>query len=330
MLISTRTPLRVSLFGGGTDYPAFFQRERGAVIGFAVNKYIYISALPLQSFVDYRYRVSYSTTEIADGVEEIAHPVVRAALTYYGYDQPTDFSIQADLPASSGLGSSSSFTVGFIGMLSALSGTPRTKLELARAAIHLEQVLLAENVGVQDQLHAAFGGINRFSFEGDGITIAPINMTGLALRHLTGSMLLVHTGIKRRATAVVAEQIKRTSAREVDVQLRAMLGLVDAAQALLEGGAGDVAGELARLLDESWRLKRSLSSGISGGEIDDLYDFCRCQGALGGKLCGAGGGGFLLMVVPPERRAAFLEAVGPRRCVPIEVDMTGTVVLRSD
>jgi D-glycero-alpha-D-manno-heptose-7-phosphate kinase len=328
VIITSRTPLRVSLFGGGTDYPAYFERHRGAVIGFTINKYIYISVLRLGSYVDYRYRLSYSKVEMVDNAAQIQHPVVRALLHRYGCDDAMDFSIQSDLPASSGLGSSSAFTVGLIHLLSNLQGVPRTKLELAREAIDVEQNVLGENVGVQDQLHAAFGGLNRFDFRsGAPFTMRPIDISGAELRLLAEWMLLVFTGTKRRATEVVAEQVQNTASRKIDEDLSRLLDIVDAGQRILEQErGGKLPVELGRLLHESWMVKRRLSAKVSSSEIDDLYDHCVRLGALGGKLCGAGGGGFLLMIVPPERRAAFCEAMQVRRCVDFEIDFAGSTV----
>lgn len=331
MIVSVRTPLRVSLFGGGTDYPAYFHRSPGAVLGFTIDKYIYLSALPLTATVDYRYRLSYSKIENVDSVDEIEHPVVRAVLQHYRWDEPTDFSVQADLPAALGLGSSSAFTVGMVNLLSHLMGMPRTRMELAREAIHTEQVLLRENVGVQDQLHASFGGINRFDLASNGFRITPINISGRNLAVLGDWMVLVYTGIKRRATHIVEEQVENTISHSVDAELREMLLLVDEAQEILEDSARveEAPIRIGALLDRSWRLKKRLSSSISVPQIDELYDFCIANGALGGKLCGAGGGGFLLLVVPPERRAGFEGAVGARRCVRFTVDLHGSMLIAS-
>ncbi len=227
MICTTKTPLRVSLFGGGTDYPSYFQRSPGAVLGFAIDKYIYISALRLGAYVDYRFRLSYSKVEQVDNADLIEHPVVRELVKHYHWNEPTDFSIQSDMPASAGLGSSSAFTVGFVNVMSHLCGIPRTRMELARAAIYTEQVLLKENVGVQDQLHATFGGINRFDLSGDQYRITPINISGTALSILTDWMVLVYTGIKRRATHVVAEQVQNTTDKKVDTELGHLLKLVN-------------------------------------------------------------------------------------------------------
>ena len=331
MMVAVRTPLRVSLFGGGTDYPAYFRRTPGAVLGFTIDKYIYLSALRLTSSVDYRYRLSYSKVENVDSVAAIQHPVVRAVLQHFGFDEPTDFSVQADLPAAAGLGSSSAFTVSVISLVSHLMGTPRTRMELAREAIHTEQVLLKENVGVQDQLHASFGGINRFDLYGDSFRITPINISGRDLKVMADWMVLVYTGVKRRATAVAADQVKSTSSGALDAELREMLAYVDAAQQILEdpGQRDDAPARIGALLHQSWQVKKRLSAKVSAPEIDDLYEFCLGSGAIGGKLCGAGGGGFLLMVVPPERRAGFEAAIGERQCVRFQIDCQGTALLAS-
>ncbi|MEI7714276.1 MAG: kinase, partial [Rhodospirillales bacterium] len=193
MMIVARTPLRVSFFGGGTDYPEYFRRARGAVLGMAIDKYVYISALRLASILDYRYRVSYSRIETVTDAADIQHPVVRNVLAHYGVTEALDLSIMADLPAKSGLGSSSSFTVGFLNLIAALQKRQITKLDLARQAVFVERELLAENVGVQDQYHAAFGGLNRFDFEGARTRISPIQMSGDCLTALTGSLFLVYT-----------------------------------------------------------------------------------------------------------------------------------------
>lgn len=328
MMVAVRTPLRVSLFGGGTDYPAYFRREPGAVLGFTIDKYIYLSALRLTSSVDYRYRLSYSKLEHVDSVAAIQHPVVRTVLQHYAFDEPTDFSVQADLPAAAGLGSSSAFTVSVINLILHLMGKSQTKMELAREAMHTEQVLLRENVGVQDQLHASFGGINRFDFHGDSFRIVPINLAGHDLRVLADWMVLVYTGVKRHASAVVAEQVRSTAEGALDAELREMFGFVDAGQQVIEDVArrDEMPVRIGCLLHRSWQVKKRLSPRVSAPAIDHLYEFCLGNGAVGGKLCGAGSGGFLLMIVPPERRAAFESAIGERQCVRFQIDCEGTMI----
>ncbi len=331
MIVTSRTPLRVSLFGGGTDYPSWYQRERGGVLGFTIDKYIYISALRLTSFTDYRYRLSYSRVETTQTVEEIQHPVVRAVLKRESFDEPIDCSVQADLPANTGLGTSSSFTVGFLNLIAAMKGVPRARMELARLAIEVEQNDLQERVGIQDQLHATYGGLNHFEFEGDQVRVLTPHVRAETLDALTDWMMLVYTGQKRHASATLEEQLANTAARKVDGELREMLALVDEAHGVFENCQPDTLPlELSRLLNENWRLKRRLSSQVSNTEIDNLYDLCVSQGALSGKLLGAGGGGFLLVIVPPERRAAFIECLGRERCVPFQVAHHGSTILRRD
>ena len=327
MIVTSRTPLRVSLFGGGTDYPEYYRRRPGAVLGFTIDKYIYISAIRLPPFVDYRYRLTYRKLELCQRVDEIEHPAVRAVLEQQGLDEPLDMSVQADLPANAGLGSSSSFAVGFLNLVSALQGIPRTRLELAEAAIELEHVVLRERVGIQDQLHAAFGGMNRFDFHGDELKVSPVRISGTDLEALSDWLILVYTGVKRHASVTLEEQIERTERRDVDDELAAMVGLVDEAEAVFARRRGDdLAEALAGLLRTAWELKRGLSASVSNPEIDALYQRCLDNGALAGKLLGAGGGGFLLMVAPPDARERLVADLGPDRCVAFRIDHSGSTV----
>jgi D-glycero-alpha-D-manno-heptose-7-phosphate kinase len=327
LILSSRTPLRVSMFGGGTDYAEWFTDHPGAVLGFTIDKYIYISALRMSAFVDYKYRVGYSRVEAVNSVGDIQHPVVRAVLEREEFFEPMDYSIQADLPASAGLGSSSAFTTGFVNLVSTLKGTPRTKIELARMAIDTEHNLLGERVGIQDQLHASFGGINRFDFQGDDLSIKPIQLGGEDLDHLADWMVLVYTGIQRSASQTLDEQLDNISAAKIDTELTAMVELVERADALLHRETGDaLARELADLLGESWALKKQFSGKVSNPEIDALYDRCLAAGAIAGKLCGAGSGGFLLMMVPPERRGALIESVGNDNCIDFRIEHHGSLV----
>jgi D-glycero-alpha-D-manno-heptose-7-phosphate kinase len=303
MLCTTRTPLRVSLFGGGTDYPDYFEKAPGAVVGFSINRYIYISALVLTAWQAYDYRVAYSTLEHTQRVEDIQHPIVREVLRHYGVAERLDINILSDLPASGGLGSSSAFTVGFVNLISNMFERPLTKMELARKAMFVEQELLAENVGVQDQLHTAMGGVNRFDFESRRrFRMTPLHLDLPTLQRLNSCMVLVHTGTPRRASEIAREQIGAIKAGRSDVELARLYDMVSVAVELLEGG-GDVVAELGEMLKESWAVKRTLSAQVTNLQIDDLYERCMGAGAYGGKLCGAGGGGFVLMLVEPERRS---------------------------
>ncbi len=327
MLCTTRTPLRVSLFGGGTDYPDYFERAPGAVVGFSINRYIYISALILTAWQAYDYRVAYSQLEHTSSIDDIQHPIVREVLRHYGVDERLDINILSDLPASGGLGSSSAFTVGFVNLISNMFNRPLTKMELARKAMFVEQELLAENVGVQDQLHTAMGGVNRFDFEGRRrFRMTPLHLDLATLERLNSCMVLVHTGAPRKASDIALEQIGAIKAGRSDPDLARLYDMVSFAVELLEDG-GDVVPDLGLMLRESWAVKRTLSSRVTSPEIDDLYARCLTAGAYGGKLCGAGGGGFLLMLVEPERRAALEAAVSPLPVIPIEIDVHGSTLI---
>lgn len=328
MLWMTRTPLRVSLFGGGTDYPEYFERHPGAVIGFTIDKYIHIAALKLTAGQPYNVRLAYSTLELAEAVEDIQHPVVREVLRHYDFRDRLDISIMSDLPATgSGLGSSSAFTVGFLKLLSSMRRAPTTKIDLARNAIMVERELLRENVGVQDQLHATFGGVNRFDFQGPSYRISPVQMNGALLQALGDHMVLVHTGVARRATQAVQKQIERTKTKAIDRELSDLYAMVGECAELLESGRADVLGELGRRLSESWRIKRGLTTSVSSDEIDAIFEVIEANGALGAKLCGAGGGGYFLALVPPERRQALADAVAPLSVIPIRIDLEGSCLV---
>ncbi len=329
MIVTSRTPLRVSLFGGGSDYPDWYRHTPGAVLGFTIDKYIYISALRLPKFVDYSYRLSYSKLETGHDFAAIEHSVVREVLAKSSFTDPVDISVQADLPANSGLGSSSAFAVGFIHLLSALTGVRRTKHELADLAIDIEQNVLKERVGVQDQLHATFGGINRFDFHGDDIAVKPLRVNGATIDQLDDWLTLVYTGTKRHASATLSEQIENTASRKLDQELQAMVDLVDEGEKVFAASPPDeLPHRLAELMREGWAIKRQLSSNVTSPAIDELHDFCVDNGALAAKLCGAGAGGFLLALVDPERRDGFVEALGAARCIPIRIDLSGSSMWR--
>ena len=328
MIITSRTPLRVSFFGGGTDYPEYFERHRGADVGMAIDKYIYISTLTLSNFLQYKYRISYSKLETVQSISDIQHPVVRVVLEYYGIEEALDMSVLSDLPARSGLGSSSTFTVGLINLINTLKSVCMTKLELGNQAIYVERKLLGERVGVQDQLHAAFGGINRFDFVAGSTKIIPIQMTSQGQAALLNSLVLIYTGISRFASESLVEQLQATAEQKLDSDLAHLLTLTDDAVSILERKNPDsMLQDLGALMHEGWETKRRLSTKITNPEIDHLYNLARRHGALGGKLCGAGSGGFLLMVVPPDRHADLATAVAPIKIVNVGLDTQGSTIL---
>lgn len=324
MLIGVRTPLRVSFFGGGTDYPEYFQNSRGSVLGMAINRYVYVVALRLSSIIDYKYRISYSRNEMVADVNEILHPVVRECLKYYNVNDALDISIQADLPARSGLGSSSSFAVGFISLITRLQNRAITKSDLARQAIHVERVLLGENVGVQDQYHAAFGGINRFDFSKHRTQIAPIQLKSECETALTSSLFLLYTGVTRFASETLNEQMENTRNGSVAKDLSHLLTLTEQGTNVLESDDPEqMLLDLGAMLHEGWETKKQLSSKVSNPLIDELYAAAREAGAIGGKLCGAGGGGFLLLLVPPWKQDKFHERMRAAQIIRIGLDTSG-------
>lgn len=328
MLLTSQTPLRISFFGGGTDYPDYFARARGAVLGMAINRYVYVAALRLADILEYRWRLAYSRIETVHDPDDIQHPVVREVIRHCGISQPLDISIMSDLPARSGLGSSSSFTVGLLNLLAALKDERLTKLDLARRAIFVERELLHENVGVQDQYHAAFGGLNRFDFERERVRITPVQMTSACQSALTSSLFLLFTGVTRLASATLEEQMQKTRSGLVDRDLSHLLALTDQGMNVLEGPDPDrMLADFGAMLHEGWETKKRLSSRISNPEIDMLYDAARAAGALGGKLCGAGSGGFLLVLVPPARQTRFREAMRNTAVIPVGLDTAGSVIL---
>lgn len=329
MLYLSRTPLRVSFFGGGTDYPEYFAKHRGAVVGMAINRYVHIAAVRLLNVLDYKYRLSYSRIETVDEARGLEHPVVRESLRHYKVRDALDINIFADLPARSGLGSSSSFTVGLVNLLHALKGKTLTKLDLSRQATFVERELLKERVGVQDQLHAAFGGINRFDFHDGRTHIRPIQMTGATQEALTHSLFLIYTGLSRFASETLDQQMKATKEGKLDTELSHLLALADECVDVLEGDDPDrMVRTFGAMMHDGWMTKKKLSPKVSNPDIDRIYQQCMDAGAIGGKLCGAGSGGFLLMVVPPGGRLNFLDRVNGDWVIPIDVDTQGSIIMQ--
>lgn len=329
MLITSSTPLRISFFGGGTDYPEYFERHPGAVLGMAINKYIYISLVLLRGVQPYNFRVSYSKLELVMNIHDIQHPVVREVLNLYGDpSQPLDINVMSDVPANSGLGSSSAFTVGFLNLINTLRREQTTRFELACRAINIEREVLKENVGVQDQLHAAFGGINRFGFSGQRITISPLRISDDNLKAVNSASYLIFTGQKRKASDVLEIQMDRTKSKTIDKELSHLVQLTDQAVDVLEGQPPHkMLIEFGEMLHEGWLTKKALSPNISNPGIDALYETAINAGAIGGKLCGAGAGGFLFTLIPEDRVESVRAAVYPFQLLSIEMDANGTRVL---
>ena len=324
MLIA-RTPFRISFFGGGTDFADYYEKYGGSVLSTSIDKYCYISIRSLPPFFDYRSQLTYSSIERFNKTEEVRHPLVRAALTFLPVDR-IQIGYDADLPASSGIGSSSAFAVGLLQGLHAMRGEYPDRMTLAKEAIYLERDMCREAGGVQDQLAAAFGGFNRMDFSAEGFRITPIGVSAERLKALQDNLLLLFTGFTHFSGDVAKEQRKNIPATLA--QLDEMKGMVSIAEELIASGSLD---DFGLLLHHTWQLKRSLSSRITNYDIDLLYQRLRCAGALGGKLLGAGGGGFMLLYVPKEKQASFRRAFDEYRIVPFAFESAGTsIIYRND
>lgn len=324
-MIISRTPFRVSLFGGGTDYAAWFREHGGAVLGAAIDKYCYLSVRPLPPFFAHKHRIVYSKIELVREIDEIVHPAVRGVLSEMKPTGGLEIHHDADLPARSGLGSSSSFTVGLINALYAAKGRMISKLDLSREATRIEQEVIRETVGCQDQIWASYGGFNRIDFNTDGtFSVAPLIVAPERRDELRRAMVLVFTGFSRISSEIAADQLGRLHDKRA--QLKDMRQLVDEATALLHASPSPVE-PLGRLLHDSWMLKRELSPSITTAKIDEIYAAGRAAGAYGGKLLGAGGGGFFLFVSPPDRLAALRERLKGLVFVPFGFDFGGSRIV---
>lgn len=324
-MIITRTPLRISFFGGGTDYPAWFREHGGAVLSTAIDKCCYITSRWLPPFFEYQSRVSYSRVENVNENNEIQHPSVRQCLQFLDITDGVEIHHVADLPARTGLGTSSAFTVGLLLSLYALKNQMRDKNSLAADAIHVEQDLIGEAVGSQDQISAAFGGFNRINFNRDNSFEVKRVLTAPArLAELEQNLALYFTGFSRIASEIAQEQLKVTPQKTRELQT--MLQMVDEAEEILSDPRRSM-DEFGRLLHEGWKVKRSLTQKISNSNIDEIYEAGLAAGALGGKLLGAGGGGFMLLYVPPERREAVRARLKNLLCVPFSFSSRGSQVI---
>jgi len=323
-MIISRTPFRISFFGGGTDYPSWYGKNGGAVLSTTIDKYCYITARYYPSFHPTKHRIVWSKIELVDSGDDIAHPSVRETLKHLQIKEGVEIHNAADLPARSGLGSSSTFTVGLLHALHALMDKPVTKMKLALDAMHIEQDLIKENVGSQDQLAASFGGLNKFTFGGaSDIGVQPIVLPDRRLEALQNDLMLVFTGFSRTASEIAEEQIKNSHRKERE--LRTMHSMVDKAIDILRSD-GDL-NDFGKLLHETWILKRGLSGKISNPQIDDIYEAARNAGAIGGKLLGAGGGGFMLLFVTSEKQARVREALKNYTFVPVKFETEGSQII---
>lgn len=323
-MIITKTPFRMSFFGGGTDMPDFFREYGGAVLSTTFDKYCYVIVRHLPRFFDYSTEISYSKIERVTDIEHIEHPAVRNAMKMLDI-QGIRLAYEADLPARSGLGTSSSFAVGMLNAFHTLQNQPADKKQLADEAIHLERVLCNEAGGWQDQIAAAYGGLNRINFSENGYEVVPIPISASRKEALNQNLMLFFTGFTRFSSDI--QKTNKVTAKEKVAQLKQMLALVDDAQRILTDENADL-DDFGRLLDHTWQLKRGTGAAISTNTIDRLYEKGIAAGALGGKLLGAGGGGFLVFYVRPEHQDAVRKAMQDLLYISFAFDNDGTRVLR--
>lgn len=324
-MIISRTPFRISFFGGGTDYPVWYRENEGAVLATTIDKYCYITCRYLPPFFEHKYRIVYSEIEGVKEISEIEHPSARATLQFMNITDGVEIHHDGDLPARTGLGSSSSFTVGLLHALYALKGIMPTKMQLAQDAINIEQNIIKENVGSQDQILASFGGFNKITFNADNsFHVNPMIVSNDKLQQLQNHLMFYFTGFSRFASDIAKSQVENTNNKKHELWI--MRQMVDEAILILNNGKRDIT-EFGTLLHESWKLKKSLSDKISNPQIDAIYESAREAGAIGGKLIGAGGGGFILIFAKPEDQHKIKENLKGLLSVPFKFDYQGSQII---
>lgn len=318
-MIITRTPYRLSLMGGGSDYPRYFKQFGGAVLTTTIDKYCYISLRRMPPFLGSKYRVFWSKAETVDKVEDIEHSGVRGCIQYLGNSDGIEVNHAGDLPARSGLGSSSAFTVGMLHALHVLNGERPGRVQLAEEAINVEQNVLGETVGIQDQIECAWGGANLIDFDREGqYSVSPLSWSPNAQSEIESHLMLLFTGLQRHASEIAATQVNNVDRKQKEIAR--LVSMVPNAATAMARGSAETLGEL---LHESWMLKRELSDKVTSHEIDGIYETARKSGAYGGKILGAGGGGFMLICAPPELHEKISEATN-RISIPVKFEHRGS------
>jgi D-glycero-alpha-D-manno-heptose-7-phosphate kinase len=326
-MIISRTPFRVSFFGGGTDYPGWFREHGGAVLATSIDKYCYITCRYLPPFFEHKFRVVWSKSEVGLKIDDISHPAVRSVFHFLNINRGLEVHHDGDLPARSGMGSSSSFVVSLLHALYALEGKMPSKKQLAEESIYIEQEMINETVGCQDQICAAYGGLNHISFHQDGgFSVAPVTVAPERLEALESHIMLFYTGLKRTASNIAASYVQDIGSR--GKQLNMLSQMVDEGIAILNS-TQDIR-LFGELLHEAWQVKRSLAPLVSNQHVDDIYSAAVSAGAIGGKITGAGGGGFLLLFVPPELQIEVRERLGDLVHIPVALDRMGSQIIFYD
>ncbi|HBB67685.1 MAG: kinase [Elusimicrobia bacterium GWC2_56_31] len=323
-MIISKTPYRISFFGGGTDYPCWYNKNKGQVLTTSIDKYCYITCRTLPPFFKHKHRIVYSKIEDVQSISEIQHPSARACMRFMRIKEGLEIHHDGDLPARSGLGSSSAFTVGLLNALYALKGRVVSPAQLTADAIHVEQDMLRENVGSQDQVISAHGGFNIVTFGDKGhLQVRPITLPAARIEELQSRLMLFYTGIVRTASDIAGTQIRKTPAR--GKELSAMYDMVDRAVEILDGRT-DIS-EFGRLMHENWLIKRSLTDKITNPVIDQVYSSAIKSGAVGGKILGAGGGGFMLLFAEPKAQPRIRAALKKLLHVPFKFDYSGSSII---
>ena len=324
-MIISRTPHRISFFGGGTDYPAYYLKHGGKVLSASIDKYCFLSVRKLPPFFAHKHRIVYSKMENVNTINEIMHPSVRETLRYSEVNYGVSVHHDGDIPARSGMGSSSAFTVGLLNSLYALEGKMITKEHLTKAAIYIEQELIKENVGSQDQTSAAYGGLNIIEFVPNGeIVVAPIIIKPERLRELENNLVLIFTGFSRIAAEVAEDKIQNIPNN--NDSLSQMEALVDKAYKIIISPNKSLS-EFGELLNETWHLKKKLSNKVTMPEVDELYETAIKSGAIGGKLCGAGRGGFMVFYVEQKNQSKLIGALKRYLHIPFNFDFDGSKII---
>lgn len=324
-MVISRTPFRISFFGGGTDYPGWYREHPGATLTTSIDKYCYLTVGYLPPFFDCKYRIVYSKREMVKKISEIEHPAVRETLRFIGLKQGISLQHVGDLPARTGIGSSSSFTVGLLHALYALTGRMVSKKQLALEAVEIEQNRMKENVGSQDQVISAFGGFNRIEFQGQkNIEVTPVTIAPKKVEFFQNHFMLYFTGLSRLASDIAGEQIQNIPTRKAE--LKTIYAMVNEALDILNN-SGDSFDDFGKLLHKSWQIKKTLSSKITNSSIDQIYLAARRAGALGGKVLGAGGGGFMLFFVRPDLQPAIRKKLRKLLYVPFKFEELGSQII---
>ncbi len=323
-MIISQTPVRMSFFGGGTDFPEFYKEHSGAVISTTFNKYCHVIVRPLpEKLFDYKTKLMYAQIEEVSSVDDIKHPAIRNAMKWLGLER-VFLNYDADIPAKTGLGTSSAFSVGMLNALYTMQGISKSKRELADDAIYLERTLCNEDGGIQDQIAAAYGGFNRIDFTADGYTVTPLNISHERKKLLNDNLMVFFTGLSRYSFHV--QKATKTMLGQRTQELLEILGMVDEAEKILTDPLCSL-DDFGLMLNETWLLKRSISSEISNTMIDEIYSKALKSGALGGKLLGAGGGGCLLFYVPKEKQSSVRSALSDLYEVDFKFEDEGTKII---